>query len=448
MTGPTPIPACLFIVDDDADHLAALCDLAGAAGYRFKGFSDGATALLACQSALPDALVTDLRMPGMDGIALLQAVRAKGWDLPILMITGHGDVTHAVRAIQAGAEDFLEKPYDSQHLLMVLARILQARATRAELARLQALLGKDDTPLLLGESSALNALRARIALLAPLPVDVVIIGDTGTGKELVAHALHQTSNRSAGPFHVVNCAALPEALFEIEMFGHAEGAFPGAGAARAGRIEATSGGTLVLDEIESLPLAMQAKLLRVLGERMVQRLGDVEIRPLDLRLITISKTDLRLATQLGGFRADLYYRLAGAEITTPQLRQTGNDIVLLYSHFASASARRNARPPPEISFALRRDLMRRPWPGNVRELRNAAEAHALGLSTPLTPQSMDTTTQSTGSLAERVAGFEAREIAAVLDKCRGNAIKAAEILQMPRRTLADKIRRYGLKLQT
>jgi two-component system C4-dicarboxylate transport response regulator DctD len=244
---------------------------------------------------------------------------------------------------------------------------------------------------------------------------------------------------------VVNCAALPEALFEIEMFGHAAGAFPGAGATRPGQIEATSGGTLVLDEIESLPLAMQAKLLRVLGERTVQRLGEANIRPLDLRVIAISKADLRQATQLGEFRADLFYRLAGAEITTPPLRQTGNDIVLLYSHFATATARRNLRPAPEISFALRRDLIRRPWPGNVRELRNAADAHALGLHSSHAPHGMEVPSQPAGSLAERVAGFESREIAAVLEKCRGNSIKAAEILQTPRRTLADKIRRYGLR---
>jgi two-component system C4-dicarboxylate transport response regulator DctD len=438
--------ARLFVVDDDADHLAALCDLADAAGYRVAGFSTAAAALAACVAAPPEAMVTDLRMPGMDGIALLQSVLARGLDVPIVLISGHGDVSHAVRAIQAGAEDFLEKPYDSQHLLSVLARVLQARATRRELARLRALVGAPDAPLILGESIALTALRDRVALLAPLPVDVVITGETGTGKDVAARALHAASQRAAGPLQVVNCAAVPEALFEVEMFGHAVGAFPGAAMERVGRIEASSGGTLVLDEIESMPMVLQAKLLRVLGERRVQRLGDPADRPLDLRVIAISKTNLREATHLGQFRADLFYRLAGAEITTPPLHQTGGDIVLLYSHFLAMSADRNGRPVPEVSFALRRDLMRRPWPGNVRELRNAAEAHVLGLEGHAGAEPNDMTPLAAGSLAERVATFEAREIAAVLGRCGANSLKAAQILQIPRRTLADKIRRYGLKL--
>ena len=437
--------ARLFVVDDDADHLAALCDLADAAGYGVSGFSTAAAALAACAAAPPAAMVTDLRMPGMDGIALVQAVQAQGLDVPIVLITGHGDVSHAVRAIQAGAEDFLEKPYDSQHLLSVLARVLQARADRRELARLRALVGAPDAPLILGESLAMTALRDRVALLGPLPVDVVITGETGTGKDVVARALHAASPRAAGPLQMVNCAALPEALFEIEMFGHVAGAFPGATIDRIGRIEASSGGTLVLDEIEGMPMALQAKLLRVLGERRVQRLGDPQDRPLDLRVITISKTDLREATHLGRFRADLFYRLAGAEIATPPLRQTSGDIVLLYTHFLALAADRHGRPVPEVGFSLRRDLLRRPWTGNVRELRSAAEAHALGLMGPAEARANDAVSLVEGSLAERIATFEAREIAAVLGRCGANAQKAAQILQIPRRTLADKIRRYGLK---
>lgn len=435
----------IFVVDDDADHLAALCDLVDAAGYRSTGFGTAAAALEACIFAPPVAIVTDLRMPGMDGIDLLQAVQAKGLDVPIVLITGHGDVSHAVRAIQAGAEDFLEKPYDSHHLLSVLARAVQARSVRRELARLRALVGAPDAPLILGESIALTALRNRLALLGPLPVDVVVTGETGTGKDIVARALHACSPRATGPLHVVNCAALPDALFEIEMFGHAAGAFPGATLERIGRIEASSGGTLVLDEVESMPLALQAKLLHVLGERRVQRLGDPKDRPLDLRVIAISKSDLREAIHLGRFRADLFYRLAGAEIATPPLRQTGGDIVLLYGHFLAVAAERNGRPMPEVNFALRRDLMNRAWPGNMRELRNSAEAHALGLYEQAQGRTNDFAPLVEGSLAQRVATFEAREIAAVLGRCGSNSLKAAQILQVPRRTLADKIRRYGLK---
>ncbi|MEH7827659.1 sigma-54-dependent transcriptional regulator [Gemmobacter denitrificans] len=435
----------VFVVDDDADHLAALCDLTDAAGYRVSQFATAAAALEAAIAAPPDAILSDLRMPGMDGMALLQAVQARGLDVPIVLITGHGDVSHAVRAIQAGAEDFLEKPYDSHHLLSVLARALRARDTRRELARLRALIGAAEHPRLLGESTALTALRDRVAQIGPLPVDIVVTGETGTGKEVVARALHDAGPRGKGPLQMVNCAALPEALFEIEMFGHAAGAFPGATTERIGRIEASSGGTLVLDEVESMPMALQAKLLRVLDERRVQRLGETLDRPLDLRVIAISKTDLREASHLGRFRADLFYRLAGIEITTPPLRQTGGDIVLLYSHFLTTAAQRSGRPVPEVSFDLRRDLLRRPWPGNVRELRSLAEAHALGLDRVSVARKDSTAPLAEGSLAERVAAFEAREIAAVLDRCGANSLRASQILQIPRRTLAEKIRRYGLR---
>ena len=409
----TPPAAMVFVVDDDADHLSALCDLVGAAGHQVRGFSSARAALAACETAPPDALITDLRMPEMDGMSLLDVVRATSWDLPVILITGHGDVVHAVRAIQAGAEDFLEKPYDSHHLLMVLARALRARATRVEVARLQQLVAQQDEAELLGLSTPLVELRARIKALAPLQVDVVITGETGTGKELVARALHHRSDRSKRAYIGVNCAALPEVMFEIEMFGHVEGAFPGAGPARMGRIEAANGGTLMLDEIESMPLSLQAKLLRVLEERVVQRLGETKIRPLDLRVISTAKTDLRLAAQEGRFRGDLFYRLAGAEIATPPLRETGGDIVLLYTHFAQWAAQRYGRPAPEIGFTLRRDVMRRPWPGNVRELKAVAQAHALGLL----PDSVGPTTEKTAqwpvsrpqlpdaTLSDRVANF-------------------------------------------
>lgn len=434
--------ARVFVVDDDADHLAAVCDLMGAAGHAVHGFCAASDALSALQEAAPDLILTDLRMPGMDGMGLLVALRARDHDLPVIMLTGHGDVVHAVQAIRAGAEDFLEKPYDAAHLLMVVARALAARATRAEVGRLQAVLAESAQATLLGQSRAICALRDRIAALAPLDVDVLITGETGTGKELAARALHAASPRAPGPYVAINCAALPEMMFETLMFGHAEGAFPGAGPARAGKIEAAMGGTLMLDEVEAMPLPLQAKLLRVLQERQVERLGDHDLRPVDLRVIATSKTDLRLASAEGRFRADLFYRLAGAELSTPPLRDTGADIALIFAHYAQLAARRYGRPDPDLPYGLARQLARRPWPGNMRELKAAAEAHALGLLDMPRP---DTPALPDAPLADRVAAFEAREIAAVLDRHRGNTIRAAETLGLPRRTLNDKMRRYGLK---
>ncbi|PJE35115.1 sigma-54-dependent Fis family transcriptional regulator [Pseudooceanicola lipolyticus] len=430
----------IHVVEDDRDHRLALCDLIEAAGYRAEGFAEGRAALAA--ATRPDLVLTDLRMPGMDGQALLQAVRARDPDCPVILISGHGELTQAVQAMRAGAEDFLEKPYDGMHLLTVIERGLRTRATRDELGRLQDRIARRDEGGLLGQSAAITALRARIAALAPTDLDIVVTGETGTGKELIARALHRASARAAGPFVAVNCAALPESLFEIEIFGHVAGAFPGA-QDKPGKLEAASGGTLMLDEVEAMPEAIQPKLLRALQERMVERLGENQLRPLDLRIIATSKTDLRPRTLDGSFRADLFYRLAGAEITVEPLRALGEDIVLLFSHYAGLAAARYGREMPVVDYGLKQRLLRRPWPGNVRELKALAERFTLGLDIP---EGTDRPLAAPESLADRVAAFEAREIRLALEHCRGNTERAAKALGMARRTLNDKISRYGIRV--
>ncbi|MFN4156060.1 MAG: sigma-54-dependent transcriptional regulator [Paracoccaceae bacterium] len=428
--------ARLFVVEDDDDHRAALCDLMQAAGHHAQGFANAPDALAALSDP-PDLILTDLRMPGMDGLALLRAIRALPLDLPVILLTGHGDIGHAVQAIRAGAEDFLEKPYDAAHMIAVVARAFAASATRAEVGRLQQILAERAEVTILGQSRAMTALRDRIAALAPLDIDVVIMGETGTGKELAARALHAGGPSANGPFVALNCAALPDAMADLILFGHAAGAFPGATTARAGKLEAANGGTLMLDEVEAMAPPVQAKLLRALQERSVERLGENGLRPLDLRVIATSKTELRTAN---GFRPDLYYRLNGADLRTPPLREAGEDIPLIFAHYAQLAARRYGRADPALPFALEQQLKRRPWPGNVRELKAAAEAHALGLFSAAPEDSP----LPEGTLAERVAAFEAREIAAALDRHRDNTLRAAEKLGLPRRTLNDKMRRYGL----
>lgn len=430
--------ARIHIVDDDSDHLAALCDLVDAAGYDVQGFADGPSALGALHMQ-PDLLLSDLRMPGMDGMALLAQIKGQVPGLPVVMLTGHGDVGHAVEAMRAGAEDFLEKPYDSHHLLAVIRRALETRATRAELARLQQVLAERAETRILGTSRAMRAFRARIKALAQVDLDVVITGETGTGKELAARAIHARSARAQGPFVALNCAALPEAIAETILFGHAEGTFAHDSTGRAGKIEAAHGGTLMLDEVEAMPPAIQAKLLRVFQERMVERIGETMPRPLDIRIIATTKTNLR---HLDGFRADLYFRLAGADLPTPTLRDAGEDIPLIFSHYAQLAARRYGRPDPDLPWEFQQKLKRLGWPGNVRELKASAEAYALGL---FDPRPLDGTAPGPQTLAERVAAFEAREIASVLDAHRGNTLRAAESLGLPRRTLNDKMRRYGLQ---
>ena len=428
----------VFVVDDDADHLAAASDLIEAGGHDVMSFAGAAAALAALDTANPGVILTDLRMPGIDGFGLIAALKARGGDHPVIVMTGHGDAAQAVRAIRDGAEDFLEKPYDAGHLLLVIDRTLKARATRSELARLQSRLAPDA---ILGESPAIAALRARIAALAPLDVDLVVTGETGTGKELVARAVHAESARAAGSYVALNCAALPEALFEAEVFGHAAGAFPGAATDKPGKLELASGGTLVLDEVEAMPLALQAKLLRALQERAVERLGENRLRPLDLRVIAISKADLKAMSYEGTFRPDLFYRLAGAEIATTPLSGMASDIPLLFAHFVARAAARHGREAPPVTFATRGALSRRAWPGNVRELKAAAERFALGIDRD-GPEAARAITGAT--LADRLLDFEAREIRAALDRCRGNTERAAQLLGLPRRTLNDKMKRHGI----
>ncbi len=429
--------ARVHIVDDDADHLSALCDLVAAAGHEVTGFGDARQALDASGSP-PDLVITDLRMPGMDGIAFLKAVKAREPGLPVILLTGHGDVGHAVDAMRAGAEDFLEKPYDGAHLLAVIRRTLGAEAARSELARLQGVLAERSDSGILGTSRAMRAFRDRISALAPVDIDVVITGETGTGKELAARALHRESPRADAPLVALNCAALPEAMAETILFGHVAGALPHDPEGRAGKLEAAHGGTLMLDEVETMPPAIQAKLLRVLQERTVERIGETRPRPLDIRVVATTKTPL---SRLEGFRPDLYFRLAGSELVTPTLREAGEDIPLIFAHYAQLAARRYGRPDPEVPWRVQQALKRLAWPGNVRELKAAAEAYALGLFEiePSGPRA-----SAPQSLAQRVADFEAREIAAVLDAHRGNTQRAAETLGLPRRTLNDKMRRYGL----
>lgn len=433
--------ARIHIVDDDSDHLSALCDLVDAAGYKVQGFSDAPSALGALKMQ-PDLLLSDLRMPGMDGMALLALIKTQMPRLPVVMLTGHGDVRHAVGAMRAGAEDFLEKPYDSDHLLAVIRRALETHATREELSRLQQVLAERADVRILGTSRAMRSFRQRIEALAQVDIDIIITGETGTGKELAARAIHAASARTSGPFVALNCAALPEAMAETILFGHAAGTFPHDRDGRLGKIEAAHGGTLMLDEVETMQPAIQAKLLRVLQERMVERIGENMPRPLDIRVIATTKTNLR---HVEGFRTDLYFRLAGTELTTPTLREAGEDVPLIFTHYAQLAARRYGRPDPEVPWELRQKLKRRGWPGNVRELKANAEAYALGF---LPEKASAITAPATQTLAQRVSDFEAREIASVLDLHRGNTLHAAETLGIPRRTLNDKMRRYGLTTDT
>jgi DNA-binding NtrC family response regulator len=393
----------------------------------------------------PGVVVSDIRLPGMDGMALLKELQAVDPELPVVLITGHGDVSMAVQAMKDGAHDFIEKPFSPDYLVEVVRRALDKRRLTLEVRQLRARLeGRDQLEArLIGRSPAMARVRQLVADLGNSAADILIFGETGTGKELVARCLHEAGPRRSGNFVAINCGGLPETLFESEIFGHEAGAYTGAGKRRIGKIEHASGGTLFLDEIESMPMAMQIKLLRVLQERSLERLGSNTPIPVDCRVIAATKADLKELSDQGRFRADLYYRLNVATLPLPPLRERREDIPLLFEHFLLQAAARHERPAPEAGPARQNRLMAYDWPGNVRELRNVADRCVLGIEAGFPPFATETPAGPL-PLAETVEAFERALIADALARNGGSLARTAEALSVAKTTLHDKIRKYRL----
>ena len=438
----------VLLIDDDPHLRQALSQTLDLAGLKVTTLVDAKGLAERIDRDWPGVVVSDIRMPGVDGLQLLQQLHEQDPELPVLLITGHGDVPLAVQAMRAGAYDFLEKPFASEDLLESVRRalalrrlVLDNRSLRLALADRQQLSGR-----LVGNSPAIQRLREQIGSLASISTDVLILGETGAGKEVVARALHDLSSRRDGPFVAINAGALAESVVESELFGHEPGAFTGAQKRRIGKFEFANGGTLFLDEIESMSLEVQVKLLRLLQERMVERLGGNQLIPLDIRVIAATKEDLRTAADQGRFRADLYYRLNVAPLRIPPLRERGEDILVLFQHFANNASTRHGLPQRELQPGQRAMLLRHPWPGNVRELQNAGERFALGLDLGL-ELSLDSQLHSAplaGSLSEQVEAFERALIAAELTRTHSSLRSLAEALGVPRKTLHDKLRKHGL----
>jgi two-component system C4-dicarboxylate transport response regulator DctD len=435
----------VLFVDDDRELRESACEWLTLSGFSAEAAADASSALKKLALADFDALITDIRMPGTDGMTLMRSALSGDPRLPVILLTGHGDVALAVEAMRAGAHDFLEKPYDADHLVAVIDRAVAARRLDREMERLRAGTGgKDLEDRLVGNTPQIAALRKRILQLADIDVDILIHGETGTGKEVIARALHESGKRSRRPFVALNCAAIPETVFESELFGHERGAFTGAVQKRIGRIEHAAGGTVFLDEIESMPLPLQAKILRVIQERIVEPLGSNRQAPVDVRFIAATKADLKAESDAGHFRSDLYFRLATVQIFIPPLRQRRPDIALLFQRFCLEAERRHNLTAPPLTADRLAALAAEDWPGNVRELRAAAERFVLGLPPERTD---DAVTEEAGapSLPERVATYEAQLIRNALEAHGGNAQQASAALGIPRRTLSEKIARYGLK---
>ena len=437
----------LFVEDDAAVRLGGTQALR-LSGLEVQSFERAEHALRYIEFGFPGILVSDLRLPGMSGLALLEHTVGTDASLPVILVTGHGDIPMAVDAMRRGAYDFVEKPYSSEQLVDVAQRALEKRRLTLELASVrQALAHRNNIEArILGRSPAIERLRRMILELADADANALILGETGTGKELVARSLHDYGHRKAKNFAAINCAGIPELLFESEVFGHEAGSFTGAIKRRIGKIEYARGGTLFLDEIETMQMSLQVKLLRLLQEKKFERVGSNDLLEMDCRIVAGSKADLLALSSTNHFRDDLYYRLGVMVLEIPPLRERREDIPLLFEHFVVRAAAEYNRPIPDISPSQMYDLMSRPWGGNVRELRNVAERFTLGMPTRVDAASSDENTEKP-SLETKLNLFERQLIEEALRGCSGRAAIACERLGVPKKTLYDKMRRLGISTE-
>jgi two-component system, NtrC family, nitrogen regulation response regulator NtrX len=400
------MPASVLIVDDEKNILLTLQQSLQLAGYRTELAASGQVALEVVSARPVDVVLMDVKMPDMDGLTALSRLQALRPELPVIMMSGHGTIDTAVKATQLGARDFLEKPLARERLLVALRNALEHQAVREELQALRAELGRYD---MVGRGPGMQRIFSLIQRVAPSEGRVLITGENGTGKELVARALHQHSRRRARPFVKLNCAAVPHELIESELFGHEKGAFTGATSVRRGRFEVAHEGTLFLDEIGDMPAAMQAKLLRVLQEGELERVGGTETLKVDVRVVAATNKDLEKEIAAGRFREDLYYRLNVVQIHTPPLRERKEDLPDLIDSFLREACERNGRRPLMLSAEALAVMASHDYPGNVRELRNLVERLAILCEGPA------------------VSGAEAAEL---LPRGRAAAALAASLAQM------------------
>lgn len=433
----------LFIDDEEHLRISSKQSLE-LGGYEVECLEAASRGLDLVSRTFEGIVVSDIRMPGLDGMQFMQKALEIDPDLPVVLITGHGDVPLAVEAMRTGAYDFIEKPFAAKHLLSVVGRALEKRRLTLENRALRSVLeeGDDLEIRLTGRTQAIDGLRRQVRAVAKTEADVLIVGETGTGKEVAARALHDLSERSSKPFVAINCAALPADLIESELFGHEQGAFAGAMRARFGKFEHAQGGTIFLDEIESMPLSLQVKLLRVIQDREIVRLGSNEPVVLDVRFIATSKIDLELEAAEGRFRADLLYRINVVTLNVPALRDRSEDVPRIFLGLLAEAAARYNRELPDVPASVLADLAKSDWPGNVRELRNAADRFLLGLSATGAETEAEPQNQA---LADRVAEFERNAISATLIANGGRLKPTYETLGLSRKSLYEKMQKYDLQ---
>jgi two-component system response regulator HydG len=444
--------ARILVVDDEPSARSGLAKLLGQEDYEVDTAADGLLALDLVAERTPALIITDLKMPNMDGMELIAKVREQNPEIPIIVATAFGDVSSAVQAMRAGAADYLTKPIDFDALLLLVERTLQRSELAAEAENLRRQLRtRDHEGLegLIGTSPAMQRVYSMARQVAPARASVLITGESGTGKGELARAIHALSPRARAPFVALHCSALAESLLESELFGHEKGAFTGADRRRVGRFEQANGGTLFLDEIGEIPAATQVKLLRVLQEKTFERVGGNEPVRVDIRLIAATNKDLAAEVRERRFREDLYYRLNVVHIEMPPLRLRGQDAATLAEHFLRKFARENQRQIHGLSRATRAKISAHRWPGNVRELENAMEravvfstgdtVEADALPFDAAPDTLDGVRIPGSTLAE----IEKHAIMATLEAAEGSTARAAEILDISVRTIQYRLHEYG-----
>jgi DNA-binding NtrC family response regulator len=449
--------AHLLIVDDEANTLASLSRAFRLAGHEATVSDNAAKALELARSQHFDLIISDVVMPGKDGLTLLEELKAQGVSTPVVMMSGQAHIEMAVRATRLGALDFLEKPISTDKLLLTVENALRLQRLESENRQLRQRLGKHE---MVWTGESMKKLMAQIERVAASETRVCILGETGTGKELVARTLHERSSRAAGPFVTLNCAAVPAELIESELFGHEKGSFTGAAGRHAGKFEQAERGTIFLDEIGDMPLAMQAKLLRVLEEGEIERIGADKPNRVDVRVLVATHRNLEALVRENKFRQDLFHRVYVFPILLPPLRERKEDIPALVQHFAQQVCAQNSWKPIPFSGEAVEELKEQGWPGNVRELRNVVErlmllategevtADTVEMALPQTVSSGSALPSGSGTLGDRVQGFEREVIVAELKRNHFHVTNTAKTLGLERSHLYKKAEQLGIDMRS
>ncbi|WP_417501033.1 sigma-54-dependent transcriptional regulator [Marinobacter sp.] len=440
-------PSIIF-VDDDPHIRKAMTQTLTLEDLTVSCFESAESGLEVITPEYNGVVLCDYNMPGMDGLEMLNAIQAVDKTIPVIILTGQGDISTAVSAMQQGAYDFIEKPFDHDALIELLRHALEKRHLALENRRLKAQLRHlaRPGPRILGDTPSMQKVMDTITPILDISANTLLFGETGSGKDALARYIHENSPRGAHNFVAINCGAVPENLIESELFGHEAGAFTGADKRRIGKIEHAHLGTLFLDEVESMPMPLQIKLLRVLEEQKVERLGSNQVQDVDVRIIAATKADLKALSDEGSFRADLYYRLNVVKVDIPPLRERKEDIPMLFHHFVLIAAARYDRESIPLDASQAARLMHHSWPGNVRELRNLAERYVL-----LGPSALDDSepvakadVSGRRTLAEMMDSFEHSVLTSALNACHGSIKDTMVQLGIARKTLYDKMKKHGL----